>query len=109
MKQLARLVFLAGAVAIGLYLFRASPRDVTLVYAVDPPVPALEVDIVRGSETVRRAVFSFGASPPAQVRHEVKLPDGDYLLRLRLGGERRVEKPITVTESGTIVVPVSSR
>jgi hypothetical protein len=112
MKQAARLVLLAGAVAIGLFLFRAAPRDVTLVYALDPPAPGLVVEVLRGAEVVRRAEFTLGASPPAQVRHEVKLTDGDYLLRLTVrgpAGERRAEKPITVSESGTIVVPVDAR
>jgi hypothetical protein len=107
-KQLARLAFVAGAVAIGLFFLRAAPREVTLVYALgDAPPRALEVDIVRGGETVRHAEFRV---PPAQLRHEVRLTDGDYLARLTLAGEgpsRRVERAFTVSESGTIVLPVA--
>jgi hypothetical protein len=106
-RSLARLLFLAGAVAIGLFLVRAAPRDVTLVYALgDAVAREVEVDIVKAGETVRHAEFR---APPAQVRHEVRLTDGDYLVRVTLAGDgtsRRVERSITVSESGTIVLPI---
>jgi hypothetical protein len=112
MKAAARILFLAGAVAIGLFLFRAAPRDVTLVYGVgDAPARALEVEIRRGGETVRRAEFRFAAGAPRAVSHRVRLTDGDYQVRCTLSGEgapRTVERPIAVTESGTIVIPLGS-
>ncbi len=113
MKQLARIVFLAGAVAVGLFLWRSAPRDVTLVYSVeDADARALEVDVARGDEVLRRSEFRLpaAAGAPRQVRHELRLPDGQYVLRLVVRGEggagRRLERSITVTEDGTIVVPV---
>lgn len=108
-RGLARALFLAGAVAIGLFFFRATPRDVTLVYALgDAGARALDVDIRRGGEVVRHAEFR---APPAQVRHAVRLPDGDYVVHLRIAGPgaaapRDVERPVQVSESGTIVLPV---
>jgi hypothetical protein len=107
-RSVARLVFLAGAVAIGLFLFRATPRDVTLVYALgDRAARQVEVDIRKAGETVRHAEFR---SPPGgQLRHEVRLTDGEYLVHVRIAGEgpaREVDRDITVTESGTIVLPV---
>ena len=112
MKQAARLLFLAGAVAIGLFLVRAAPRDVTLVYDVSGSGSrALEVDIEKAGVAVRRAEFRVADGARAQVSHRVRLTDGDYLLRITVtsgGVSRRLEKPITVTESGTIVVAVGS-
>jgi hypothetical protein len=110
-RPLARLVFLAGAAAIGLFLFRATPRDVTLVYALgDAGARELEVEIAKAGETVRRAEFRLDPAVSAQVSHRVRLPDGEYVVHLTLaseGGARQLDRPITVSESGTIVVPVS--
>jgi hypothetical protein len=107
-KLAARLVFLAGAVGLGLLLFRVGPREVTLVYGVaDPRVRTVEVVIARGDEVLRRADLRvLGDQPPS---HRVRLPDGDYQLRVDLLGDgppRHVEKSITVAESGTLVIPL---
>jgi hypothetical protein len=111
-RPLARLVFLAGAVAIALFLFRAAPRDVTLVYGLGGvDARSLEVDVVRNAETLRHAEFRFGAGAPPAVTHRVRLTDGDYQVRVTIGagqGARRVERPIHVSESGTIVIPLGS-
>jgi hypothetical protein len=110
MKRAARLLFLAGAVAIALFFLRAAPRDVTLVYDVQGSgARSLEVDIEKAGVAVRRAEFRLPEGAPSQVSHRVRLTDGEYLLRLTVdagGVARRLERPITVTESGTIVVPV---
>jgi hypothetical protein len=110
MKRAARLLFLAGAVAIGLFLVRAAPRDVTLVYEVrSAEARALEVDIEKAGVAVRRAEFRVPSGPSAQVSHRVRLTDGEYLLRLTVtagGAAQRLDRPITVSESGTIVIPV---
>ncbi len=115
MRSAARLVFVAGAVALGLFLFRSAPREVTLVYGL-PPGPAvtsLEVDIRRAGEEVRHAEFRFPGGAPATVRHEVRLPDGSYELRARLGAGGRpaetLERDFTVAESGPIVLPLGGR
>jgi hypothetical protein len=111
MKALARLLFLAGAVAIGLFLFRAAPREVTLVYALSRPgTRSIEVEIDRGRAPIRRAEIRLDSPSPTQVTHRVRLSDGDYLLHFTLKGDgapRYAERPITITESGTVVVPVA--
>ena len=113
MKGLARLLFLAGAVGIGLFLFRAAPRDLTLVYGLgDAPARSLDVEIRRGQEIVRHAEFRFpGGAAPRSVSHRVRLTDGDYVVRATVtaeGAPRAVERAITVIESGTIVIPLGS-
>jgi hypothetical protein len=109
-KGIARLVFLAGALAIGLYLFRASPRDVTLVYDFGrAQARSLQVEIARRGRTVRNAEFHFPSGAPGQVVHRLRLPDGEYSLRLTWrsdGGPRTAERPLSIQESGTVVVPV---
>ena len=112
MKALSRLVFVAGAVAIGSFLLRAMPRDVTLVYGLEGVAAhALEVDIDRGGETLRHAEFRFGSGAPPVVSHRVRLADGDYVVNVTVATgttARHVARPITVSESGTIVIPLGS-
>ncbi len=113
MRSAARLVLLAGAVALGLFLFRAAPRDVTLVYGLPRAgaVTSLEVDIRRGGEEVRHAEFRFPHGAPEQVRHPVRLTDGSYAVAVRAqadGAARTTEREVTVSESGIIVLPVDA-
>jgi hypothetical protein len=108
-RPAARLLFIGGAVAVALVFFRASPRDVTLVYALgDAGAREVEIDIRKAGETVRHAEFR--APHAAQLRHDVRLTDGEYEVRVRVapgdGPPRLVDRTITVTESGTIVLPV---
>ena len=106
MRNAARLVALVGAVGLGLFLWRKSPRDVVLVYDLSGVAAprSLEVVLWRGSEELRRSEFP---APRAQVRHELHLPDGRYRLDWRIdapGGPVRGEKELTVEEAGTIVL-----
>jgi hypothetical protein len=116
-KLALRLLLLGGAAAVGLLLFRSSPRDLVLVYDLGgrqgadsgpEPVPTeVEVLVLRRGEVLRRAVLlPHGAR---QVRHPLRLPDGQYLLRLRLAGPsgaRVVERPLAVEEDATVVLPL---
>lgn len=111
MRVAARLVAVLGAAAVGLFLFRSSPRDVVLVYDLDGirPVTSLEVVIRKGSEVVRRARFP---SPGAQVRHAVRLGDGAYRVEYVVegaSGPSRGEREFTVTEAQTILVSLAPR
>jgi hypothetical protein len=112
LRALARLALLLGAAAIGILLLRAAPREVTLVYGLPDPasVTSLEVEIRRGGDSVRRAEFRFARGAPPQVRHEVRLPEGEYEVTLRLstaaGAARAVTRPVTVAEGGPIVLPL---
>lgn len=109
-RKIARLAFLAGALALGAYFLSAAPRDVTLVYAVrDRAASGLEVELLRDAAPLRRAEFRLTAGAPGEVAQRVRLPDGTYRLRLTLTGggpARQLERTITVSESGTIVLPV---
>jgi len=109
-KLLARLLFLGGAVAIGLFLLRAAPRDVTLVYLLPPGrgPTALDVEVRRGEEVLRHAEFRFPDGAPPRVLHRVRLPDGRYAVAMRLstasGPARTAERAIDVAEDGPILV-----
>lgn len=109
MRALARLALLAGALGIGALLFRAAPRQLELVYdlAGTPGATSVEVEIRRGGELVRRAALRVGAGP--QLRHAVRLPDGEYLLAYRVAtpeGAVAGERSLEVREAGTIVLPL---
>jgi hypothetical protein len=105
-KALSRAVLLAGAVAVGALLFRAAPREVTVVYGLPPGLapPLLEVEIRRGDELVRRAEIRVPAGA-REVRHPVRLPDGDYRVMVRAGAVV-FERTVTIVEAGTIVLPL---
>jgi hypothetical protein len=104
----ARALLVAGALALGLLVTRSAPRDVVLVYGLDRPAASIEVEIRRGPELLRRAELRPGDA--TTVRHPVKLPDGEYLLRLRVVPQGAppfvAERAITVTESAPIVLPL---
>jgi hypothetical protein len=109
MRLAARLVAVVGAVALGAYLFSAAPRDVVLVYGVPAPgVPAvLEVELRRGGEVVRRSELAVPARG-GQLRHPIRLPDGEYALAWRLSGPgvARGETAVEIREDATIVLPL---
>jgi hypothetical protein len=108
-------ILLVGLAAVGVFFLRGMPREVTLVYGLDdfPAVRGLEVDLRREGEVLRHAEFRFPAGAPAQVRHEVRLPDGVYevLVRVSREGSRagRALLPLAISESGPVVLPVHDR
>ena len=108
MKLLARVVGIAGAVAVGWLLLGGGPKDVTLVYDVSavPEARGLEVEVVREGEVLRHAEFRL-AGRGSRVEHALKLPEGDYALRGRIdapAGAVTFERPLVVREAGTIVL-----
>jgi hypothetical protein len=108
-RPLGRLLALGGALLGGWLLLRGGPKDVVLVYdlAATPRATALEVDLRRGSASVRRAEFRFARGAPGQVRHEVKLPDGAYVVAFRVEGPFGAvhgERTLTIAEDGTVVL-----
>ena len=110
MRRAARLVARLGAVAVGLYLVSSAPKDVVLVYdlAGAPDATALEIELRRGDELVRRAEFP-AAAGGRQIRHAVRLPQGQYALSWRAAGpsgSRTGARVVDVEEEGTIVLPV---
>jgi hypothetical protein len=112
-KGAARLVLLLGAAALGAFLLRSAPHDVTLVYPLPDPggVTGVEVEVRRGEETLRRAELRFPGGAPEAVRHPVRLPDGEYAVRLlvtrRDAPPRRLAARFRVEEEGPIVLPLS--
>lgn len=107
MRALGRLLLLAGAIGVGALLFRAAPRQLELVYDLGraPGATSVEVEIRRGGELVRRAALRVPAG--SQLRHPVRLPDGEYQLAFRVatpGGVVAGERALEVREAGTIVL-----
>jgi hypothetical protein len=111
MRSLARLVLLAGAVALAIFFFRAGPRDLTLVYGIDGNgAGRLEVAIEKDGEVVRRAEFRLDGAGRT-VSHRVRLTDGEYRVRALVvsgGPARTAERSIHVSEDGTIVIPLET-
>lgn len=115
MKGALRLVLLLGFAAVGLFFVRAVPRSVTLVYDLPEPasVRALEVDVRHADGAVRHAEYRFPEGAPAQIRHDVKLPDGSYEVVVRVlrttGAPARSVLPVVVSESGPVVLAIHDR
>ncbi len=110
MRLAARVVAIAGAVAVAWLLFGRAPKDVTVVYDVSavPEARTLEVELFRGGETLRRAEFRL-AGRGGRVEQKLRLPEGDYVLRGRIdapAGATAFERPLEVREAGTIVLPL---
>jgi len=114
-KIALRLMLLLGFGALGLFVLREVPRSVTLVYAIDdaPAVRRVEVEVRRGTSVIRQAEFRFPSGAPAQIQHDVKLPDGEYGVAVRVwnatGAPRLTLRPVTVAESGSIVLSIGDR
>jgi hypothetical protein len=109
LRAAARLVAVLGAVGVGWLLLGARPHDVVLVYDLsrDPGASALEVEIRRRGEVVRRARLRVVAGE--QARHPVRLRDGTYALAWRVeraAGPRAGERELVVEGEGTIVLPL---
>jgi len=110
-RALARLVAIAGAMAVGAVLFRSWPRDVTLVYELSglPGATAVEVEIRRGGQVLRSARMRAPAGPEP-IRHPVRLPDGTYDLAVRVElppRPVRLSRTVEVDGDGAIRVPLS--
>lgn len=106
-----RFAVLAGALLVGWLLLGGRTKEVVLVYdlAGAPGATALEVELHRGAATVRRAEFRFAHGAPPQVRHPVKLPEGEYAVAFtvhRPEGDVRGERAVSVSEDGAIVLPL---
>jgi hypothetical protein len=107
-RSAARLLAVLGALGVGLFLYRSAPRDVVLVYDLSrlSGTRSLEVVLRRGHEVIRRAAFP---SPAGQVRHAVRLGDGEYQLEYRLEGPSgpiQGSRTITVAGAQTIALPL---
>jgi hypothetical protein len=110
-KVAARLVGIAGAVALAWLLVGGGPKDLTLVYDVSsvPGARAVELEVVRDGKVLRRAEFRLAPSDHGRVAHKLELPKGAYLLRGRIegpDGATPFERPLDVEEAGTIVLPL---
>jgi hypothetical protein len=107
-----RLLLLLGLAAVGLFVLREVPRSVGLVYVIDdsPSVRRVEVEIRKGEAPARRSEFRFPAGAPPELRHDVKLADGDYQVVVRVwrlaGSPQSRILPVTVAESGPIVLAI---
>jgi hypothetical protein len=114
-KVALRLLLLLGFGALGLFVLREVPRSVTLVYVIDDAaaVRRVEVEVRRGATVIRQAELRFPAGAPAQIQHDVKLPDGQYQVAVRVwndtGAARLTLRPVTVAESGSIVLSIGDR
>lgn len=82
--------------------FQQSARDVRLVYTAPPGELIVELVDDEGTR-VRRTVFA-----GAERSHAVRLPDGRYRARMRLGDAAPVQQAFEVRGDGVVEVALES-
>jgi len=111
-KPLARAAGILGIAGVAYLLFSEGPKDVVLVYDVSaaPEATALEIEIRRREALVRRSEFRLAPSAGRQVRHELRLPAGDYALAWWIAtpaGGQKGERALEIRDSSTVIVALS--
>lgn len=114
-SRLARVVFVVGALVVGLTLVSAAPRETHLRFAVGPDhrdVTDVRIAYVQAGEVVRGAHFPFRMGAPEVIRHRVELAPGLYEVRAELRGprvRRDLRAPLEVPAEGTVRIDLSPR
>ena len=85
------------------------PRETELEYAIGPDhgeVIELRVAYRQGPEELAGASFAFPKGAPSSVRHQVKLPTGEFEvwceLRMRSRESRMIKRPLRTPASGVV-------
>jgi hypothetical protein len=109
-RRITRLLVLLGVVGLGWFVFQSGRRDVVLVYDVSavPDATSLEVDVRSEGHVLRHARIVVHRGE--QIRHEMKLRDGPYVVAWRLerpGAPLTGERTLDVREDGQIVLPLA--
>ena len=112
-KRLARLLFVAAALAVVLVLGRQWPKEQTVHYVLGSAAPRVEEVDARWSQGVasedwmREATFRFDpGKAPRVVTHEPKLPDGVYTVEIEIKGDAGpaiVRKQVTLAGGSTSI------
>jgi hypothetical protein len=86
-QRLARLTALAGVLFVGLLVWRSAPQPVQVEIDLGPAhkeFVELRVAYVQGGEELHGVAFSFPEGAPDRVRHEVRLPPGEFEVHTEL-------------------------
>jgi len=79
-------IALVGAAFVGGVLAEVWPRDVEVVYSLDPGATTLDVDYLQEGEAVASARFRQLDAKTTLVRHTVRLQPGEYRAQITVYG-----------------------
>jgi len=108
-RRLAGLALVGGLFFAVRDLAPRFPQETELEFAIGPghaEVIELRVAYRQGAEELAGASFAFPRGAPSSVRHQVKLPAGEFEvwceLRMRSLESRLIKKPLRTPASGVV-------
>jgi hypothetical protein len=112
-RRVARVLFGVGLVAVAWQLFPNVPLETDLEFALGSGrerVVELGVAFERDGEAMHGVRFAFPDGAPSTVRHSLRLPTGEYLVRCELrergGGSHELQRKLKTPAEGVIRIPL---
>jgi len=94
-RRLAAVVAVIGVVFVGSGLANGWPRDVEVLYEVDPGTGGLDIDYLQGGEAAASVRFTRSTAKADIFRHVVRLQPGEYQIHItRYGLDGSAEEQI---------------
>jgi hypothetical protein len=108
-RRVARVLFGLGLFAVAYQLLPNVPRHTELEFALGEGherVVELRVAFERGGEELHGVRFGFPEGAPRTLRHSLRLPSGDYLVRIELrqrsGESIELTRTLTTPAEGVV-------
>jgi len=112
-RRVARVLFGVGLVAVAWQLFPNVPLETDLEFALGSGrerVVELGVAFERDGEAMHGVRFAFPDGAPQTVRHSLRLPTGEYLVRCELrergGDSHELQRKLKTPAEGVIRIPL---
>lgn len=112
--RVARLLFFVGLLAVAWQLLPNVPRDTDLEFALGSGhqrVVELRVAFERDGEELHGVRFDFPDGAPRTVRHTLRLPSGDYVVRCELrergGDSHELRRTLKTPAEGVVRIPLA--
>jgi hypothetical protein len=113
-RRVARVLCSAGLLAVAWQLLPNVPRDTDLEFALGSGherVVELRVAFERGGEELHGVRFAFPQGAPQTVRHTLRLPSGDYVVRCELrergGDSHELRRTLKTPAEGVVRIPLA--
>ena len=112
-RRVARVLFGVGLVAVAWQLLPNVPRETDLEFALGSGrerIVELGVAFYRDGEAMHGVRFAFPDGAPQTVRHTLRLPVGEYLVRCELrergGGSHELQRTLKTPAEGVVRIPL---
>lgn len=115
-RRVARVVFGLGLLAVASQLFTHVPRETEVEFALGDRhahVVEVRVGFERGGEEMHGVSFGFPRGAPSTIRHSLRLPSGEYVVRAELrerdGETRHYTRKVVAPADGVVQIPLTGR